>query len=196
MSQTSLKWLRTYSSTGNSTQFFVIIFIKKNLRNVYVQFSVRQEEPVCSSACIVTDLSSVPEWGKSPGEGSGNPLQYSCHGQRSPVDFSPRVGHNWATNTHSHWRYHNIVNQVSLSESCSVVSNSLWPHGLYSPRNSPGQNTAVGSGLSFLQGTFPTQGSNPGLPHYRWFLYPWAIRETNSTPIQILKILTGRYITC
>ena len=42
------------------------------------------------------------------------------------------------------------------SESRSVVSDSLWPHELYSPWNSPGQNTGVGS-LSFLQGIFPTQ---------------------------------------
>ena len=34
----------------------------------------------------------------------------------------------------------------------------------YSPWNSPGQNTAVGS-ISLLQGVFPTQGLNPGLPH-------------------------------
>ena len=52
----------------------------------------------------------------------------------------------------------------------SVMSNSLRPHGLYSPWNSPGQNTGVGS-LSLLQGIFPTQGSNPGLPHCRWILY-------------------------
>ena len=56
------------------------------------------------------------------------------------------------------------------SESCSIVSNSLWPHGLYSPWNSPSQNTGVGS-LSLLQGIFPTQGSNPGLPHYGQVLY-------------------------
>ena len=56
------------------------------------------------------------------------------------------------------------------SESCSVMSDSLWPHGLYSPGNSPGQNTGLGS-LSLLQGIFPTQGSNPGLPHFRWVLY-------------------------
>ena len=24
------------------------------------------------------DLGSIPEWGRSPGEGNGNPLQYSC----------------------------------------------------------------------------------------------------------------------
>ena len=56
------------------------------------------------------------------------------------------------------------------SESRSVVSNSLRPHGLYSPWNSPGRNIGVGS-LSLLQGIFPTQGSNPGIPHCRWILY-------------------------
>ena len=56
------------------------------------------------------------------------------------------------------------------SERCSVVSDSLQPHGLYSPWNFPGQNTGVGS-LSLLQGIFPTQGSNPGLPHCRRILY-------------------------
>ena len=57
-----------------------------------------------------------------------------------------------------------------LCESRSVMSNSLWPHGLYNPWNSPGQNTGVGS-LSLLQGIFPTQGSNPGLLHCRQVLY-------------------------
>ena len=40
----------------------------------------------------------------------------------------------------------------------------------YSPWNSLGQNTGMGS-LFLLQGIFPTQGSNPGLPHFRWVLY-------------------------
>ena len=55
------------------------------------------------------------------------------------------------------------------SESRSVMSNSFPPLGLYSPWNSPGQNTGVGS--LFLQGIFPTQGLNPGIPHCRWILY-------------------------
>ena len=59
---------------------------------------------------------------------------------------------------------------VSESESCSVVSNSLQPHQLYSQWNYLGQNNGVGS-LSLLQRIFPTQGSNPGLPHCRWILY-------------------------
>ena len=48
-------------------------------------------------------------------------------------------------------------------------SHSVFPR-LYSPWNSPDQNTGVGS-LSLLQGIFSTQGSNPGLPHCRWILY-------------------------
>ena len=53
-------------------------------------------------------------------------------------------------------------NIESESESHSVVSDSLWPHGLYSPWNSPGQNTRVSS-LSFFQGIFPNLGLNRGL---------------------------------
>ena len=47
---------------------------------------------------------------------------------------------------------------------------SSQPHGLYSPRNFPGQNTGVGS-HSFLQGIYPTQGQNSGLLHCRQILY-------------------------
>ena len=53
-------------------------------------------------------------------------------------------------------------------ESHPVVSNSLQPPGPHSPWNSPGHKTGVGS---LLQGTFPTQGSNPGLPHCMRILY-------------------------
>ena len=39
------------------------------------------------------DLGSVPGLGRSPGEGHGNPVQYSClenpHGQRNLVGYSP-----------------------------------------------------------------------------------------------------------
>ena len=30
------------------------------------------------SACSAGDLGLIPEWGRSPGEGNSNPLQYSC----------------------------------------------------------------------------------------------------------------------
>ena len=54
--------------------------------------------------------------------------------------------------------------------SCSVMSSSFWPHRVYSPWSSPGQNTGVGS-LSLLQVIFLTEGLNPGLPHCRQILY-------------------------
>ena len=63
-----------------------------------------------------------------------------------------------------------LKGKIKWMSSCSVVTNSLQPHGLYSPWNSLGQKTGVSS-LSLLQGIFPTQGPNPGLPHCRWILY-------------------------
>ena len=59
---------------------------------------------------------------------------------------------------------------IYIYESHSVVSDSLWPHGLYSPWNSPDQNTRM-CNLSLLQGIFPTQGLNPHFPHCSWILY-------------------------
>ena len=50
------------------------------------------------------------------------------------------------------------------------MSDSLRAHGLYSPQNSPGQNTGEGS-LSLLQGLFPTQELNQGLLLYKGILY-------------------------
>ena len=36
------------------------------------------------SACNAGDVGSIPEWGRSHGEGNGNPLQYSS--LENPVD--------------------------------------------------------------------------------------------------------------
>ena len=46
-----------------------------------------------ASAEDIRDVGSIHRWGRSPGGGQGNPLQYSClenpHGQRSLVSGSP-----------------------------------------------------------------------------------------------------------
>ena len=80
------------------------------------------------------------------------------------------------------WSSWSQWNESHSNESRSVVSYSLRPHGLYSPWNSPGQNTRVGN-LSLLQGIFQIQGSNPGLPHSGRILYqlshkgsPWILK--------------------
>ena len=56
--------------------------------------------------------------------------------------------------------------EVKAIQSCPTLCHPMD----YRPWNSPGQNTGVGS-LSLFQGIFPTQGSNPGLPHCRQILY-------------------------
>ena len=43
------------------------------------------------SACNAGDLGLIPRWGRSSGEGNGNPLQYSC--LENPMDR----GACWAT---------------------------------------------------------------------------------------------------
>ena len=66
-------------------------------------------------------------------------------------------------------------------------SHSLQPHGLYSPRNSLGQNSGVGS-LSLLQGIVPTQESNQGLLHCRQILYQLNYQRSPMTNLDsILK---------
>ena len=68
--------------------------------------------------------------------------------------------------------FNNILIKVKVAQSCLI----LQPYGLYSPWNSPGQNTGVGS-LSLLHGIFQTQGSNPSLPHCRQLLSQLSHRE-------------------
>jgi len=83
----------------------------------------------------------------------------------------------------------------SMGASHSAVSNSLWPHGLYSPWNSPGQNTGVGS-LSLLQGIFPTQGLNPGLPHCKADYLPAEPQGKPKTiGVDSLSLCQGIFLT-
>ena len=66
---------------------------------------------------------------------------------------------------------------IREAPSHSVVSDSLQPHELDSPWNSPGQNTGEGS-PSLLQGIFPIQGLNPGLLHYMQILYQLSYQRS------------------
>ena len=55
---------------------------------------------------------------------------------------------------------------MKIAQSCLTLCDRME----YSSWNSPDQNTRVGSHC-VLQGIFPTQGSNPGVPHCRRVLY-------------------------
>jgi len=52
-----------------------------------------------------------------------------------------------------------VYQEVKVAQLCLT----LQPHGLYSPGNSPGQNTGVGS-LSLLQGDLSIPGIKPRSP--------------------------------
>ena len=69
----------------------------------------------------------------------------------------------------------NSTADFKLTQHCKTTILQLVE--VYSPWNSPGQNTGVDS-LSPLQGIFPTQGSNPGLLHGRQILYQQS-QESN-----------------
>ena len=86
---------------------------------------------------------------------------------------------------------------------CSPPGSSL--HG-----DSPGKNTGVGCHV-LLQGIFPTQGSNPDLPHWGWILYhlshqgnprvlEWVAKSSSrgsSQPKDQTQVscITGRFFT-
>ena len=119
-----------------------------------------------------------------------------CGGQTSRVDSG--------TSTQPHPRHSQILPESSKSESQTPCN------PMDSPWNSPGQNTGVGS-LSLLQGIFPTQGSNPGLPHGRrilyqlshkgsprmleWVAYPFSSRSSRPRNQTRVSCIAGGFFT-
>ena len=89
------------STSGPQDIFWLILSLFWPDNRIEVSLVVQRLK---ASACNVGDLGSIPGSGRSPGEGSGNPLQYSC--LENPMDGgawwniihgSQRVGHDWAT---------------------------------------------------------------------------------------------------
>ena len=82
--------------------------------------------------------------------------------------------------------------------SSPVVSDSLWPSGLWATRllcpwDFPGKNTGIGCHF-LLQGIFPTQGSNLHLlcllrckqnlyPHITWEVHLSLVKDSNVSAI-------------
>ena len=121
----------------------------------------------------VRDMGSVPRLGRSPGGGQSNPLQYSC--LENPMDrgawramvhrvAKSRIGLKWGSMQHTAGKKLNCT--PSFPAKCLQGHLCMFRWATDSPvlSNPP-------PGLSFLQGIFPTQGSNPGLPHCRRILY-------------------------
>ena len=142
----------------------------------WVQFSCL----LCLTLCDPTDCSTSvlpvyhqhPELAQTPIDWVGNDIQPShpMLSLSSPTfNLSQHHGlFQWVSSLHQVAKVLSLVKWVkwkSLSHVRLFVT-----HGLYSPWNSPGQNTGVGS-PSLLQWIFPTQEWNQGLLHCRWILY-------------------------
>ena len=79
-----------------------------------------------------------------------------------------------------------LVTQLWCLMLCDPMDCSLCPW------NSPGKNTGMGS-LSFLQGIFPTQGLNLGLPHCRQILYHLSQQKSQiRLDCKILSVIAER----
>ena len=105
------------------------------------------------SICHRRDSGSIPRLGRSPGEGNGYPIVFSC--LKNSMDRGawwttvPRHAKSW---TWPMW--------------LSIHSENV----LHALEKFSGQKTGVGS-HSLPQGIFQTERLNPGLLHCRWILY-------------------------
>ena len=77
------------------------------------------------------DMCLIPGLGRSPGGRNGNPLQCSCLENPvdrgawwAPVHGSQRVGHDWATNTHTSCLYILEINPLSVASFAIIFSHS------------------------------------------------------------------------
>ena len=85
------------------------------------------------------------------------------------ADFLPL--HHWGSPVCVYAHTHTYLPSL-VTQSCLTLWNPMdsSPPGSSVQGDSPGKNTGVGC-HALLQGIFPIQGSNPGLPHCRWILY-------------------------
>ena len=111
----------------------------------------------------IRDTCSVLGAGRSPGEGHGNPLQYSC--LENPMNRGA-------------WQLQSIGSQVKVKSFSRVrIFATPWtPTRLLPPWDSSGKSTGVGCHF-LLRGIFPTQGLNPVSPIPGRSFNLWATRE-------------------
>ena len=89
----------------------------------------------------------------------------------------------------------NILHIDSENESHLVMFDSLRPHGLHGPWNSPGQNTGVGS-CSLLLGNLPHPGIEPRSPSLRAdSLLAESPVKPKKTGVGSLSLLQGIFLT-
>ena len=127
---------------------------------------------------------------------SESEVAQSCLTLSDPMDCSPPGSsiHGTLQARVLEWvaiAFSNLFSWTEVKWSRSVVSHSLRPHGLeptrlLGPWDFPGKSTGVGCHF-LLQGIFPTQGSNPGLPRWRQMLYHLSYQGSPSHSNNLLS---------
>ena len=132
------------------------------------------------STCSEGDLDSIPGLERSPGEGKGYPLQYS--GLENSIEcmvHGVTKRHDWAIfkiiTSQDCIRIHHDAGHMKVRVT-QVEFNSLQPHGLYSPQNSPGRNMKWVA-FPFSRGS-PQPRDRTQVSHTAGgFFTSWATRE-------------------
>ena len=126
------------------------------------------------SACNVGDMGSIPGLGRSPGEGNGNPLQYSC--LENPMD-----GGAWRAAVHGVAKSRTRLSDFTVTFLVpQMVKNLPAIAG-----DSRGKGSIPGSGRSPGEGKWhPTPAFFPGESHRQRSLEgcsPWGRKESDTT---------------
>ena len=114
-----LCWLYAPQGAPSSSRFSPI---GPGTETVYLRLGPE----VKASACNAGDLGLIPGSGRSPGEGNGNPLQYSC--LENPMD-----GGAWWATVHG------------VAKSWTRLSNFTHSHSHHPLELTPGQNSVCDS---------------------------------------------------
>ena len=136
----------------------------------------------CPTLCGPTDGS--PPGSPSLGSPGGNP-GVGCHGllhwwvrlvlKSNKVSLSTQLTQ---LAIEQSWIFNTVPTNKRWNQSRSVVSDSLQPHGLYSPWNSLGQNTSEGA-FPFSRGSSQPRDRTLVSRIAGGFFTSWAIRHNN-----------------
>ena len=83
-----------------------------------------------------------------------------------------------------------LESESEVAQSCPTLCDPMdcTPIGFLCPWDFPGNSTGVDCHF-LLQGIFPTQGSNPGLPHCRQTLYRLSHQESSQYKLEcVIKV--------
>ena len=131
------------------------------------------------SACSAGDPGSVPRWGRSPGEGNGNPLQYSCL-------ENPRDGGAWQATVQGvakSWTRLRDFICTFLSDLSGSLWGLMWCVNIFPPHKTHPNRPLVIRSFFFVFSSvthsmlFPISRSSYSLFSYLWnsFLTPFFL---------------------